>query len=88
MRQTLSFIALDLEPVHRLDTLGLLQNYGTNAWKLHNYMLEADARAIEAELERARERVTEINRERKNSQVRLFRTSFNGRVSWLCLASV
>jgi len=71
----------------RLDTLGLLQNYGTNAWKLHNYMLEADARAIEAELERARERVTEINRERKNSQLQFEKTLNSLETRWTELIS-
>jgi hypothetical protein len=52
--------------------LQLLQQYGPNAWKVHNYLLEADAKSMEAELEVLKNRVTELNRERKNSQVRLF----------------
>lgn len=74
------FVADLDEPFRRLETLGLLQNYGSNAWKLHNYVLEADARSVEAELERARERVTEINRERKNNQVRLPKPLFNDKI--------
>lgn len=49
--------------------LQLLQQYGGNAWKVHNYLLEADAKAVEADLEVLKNRVTEVNRDRKNSQV-------------------
>ncbi|KAF9509034.1 hypothetical protein BS47DRAFT_1349713 [Hydnum rufescens UP504] len=49
--------------------LALLQTYGPNAWKVHNYLLEADAVLVEKELERLRERVTDINRDRKNTQL-------------------
>jgi pre-mRNA-splicing factor SPF27 len=49
--------------------ISLLQQYGANAWKVHNYRLEADATAAEAELERTREQVTQVNRDRKNAQV-------------------
>lgn len=51
--------------------LQLLQQYGGNAWKVHNYLLEADAKAVEADLEVLKNRVTEVNRDRKNSQVSL-----------------
>ncbi|KAF8334290.1 breast carcinoma amplified sequence 2 [Cantharellus anzutake] len=71
----------------RLETLSLLQNYGSNAWRLHNYMLEADAKAIEADLERARERVTEINRERKNSQLQFGKTLNSLENRWTELVS-
>jgi hypothetical protein len=53
----------------RQTNLQLLQQYGPNAWKVHNYVLEADAKSMEIELETLKNRVTELNRDRKNSQV-------------------
>jgi len=54
----------------RQTNLQLLQQYGPNAWKVHNYLLETDAKSTEVELETLKNRVTELNRDRKNSQVR------------------
>ncbi|KZW02053.1 breast carcinoma amplified sequence 2 [Exidia glandulosa HHB12029] len=54
----------------RQSNLALLQTYGANAWRLHNYLLEADAKVYEAALEKLREETTELNRERKNYQTR------------------
>lgn len=59
----------DIDSGHREASLSLLQQYGANAWKVHNYLLEADTKAYEEELERLKNRVTEVNRDRKNSQV-------------------
>jgi hypothetical protein len=55
---------------NRHSNLALLQQYGTNAWRVHNYRLESEAKSMEKELEYLRQRTTEINRERKNFQVR------------------
>lgn len=55
--------------MYRQSNLALLQTYGANAWRIHNYLLEADAKAYEAALEKLREETTELNRERKNYQV-------------------
>jgi len=52
----------------------LLQTYGSNAWRIHNYRLEEAAKQAERALEELKEGTTELNRERKTSQVvsRLF----------------
>lgn len=53
----------------------LLHKYGANAWKVHNYRVEMVSKHVEKAIEEMNERVTELNRSRKNSQVRC--TPFN-----------
>jgi len=48
----------------------LLHKYGANAWKVHNYRVEMVSKHVEKAIEEMNERVTELNRSRKNSQVR------------------
>jgi len=48
----------------------LLQQYGANAWKVHNYRLEMVGKHVEKIIEELNERIAEVNRSRKNSQVR------------------
>ncbi|KAG8908546.1 hypothetical protein FRB99_005906 [Tulasnella sp. 403] len=48
--------------------LSLLQTYGSNAWRVHNYLTEAAAVQYEKALERLQDQVTEVNRNRKNTQ--------------------
>ncbi|KAI7901998.1 Pre-mRNA-splicing factor SPF27 [Cokeromyces recurvatus] len=48
--------------------LELLQKYGANAWRVHNYQLEADLAAIKKRTEELRQKILEINRERKSEQ--------------------
>jgi len=55
----------------RASNVSLLQNYGANAWRVHNYLLEADATLLEKQAEQLKERVTEVNRTRKNFQTEL-----------------
>ncbi|KAI0005451.1 breast carcinoma amplified sequence 2 [Russula compacta] len=55
----------------RHNNLALLQQYGSNAWRVHNYLLEADAKKAERILEELKEQTTSLNRERKNAQTRL-----------------
>ncbi|KAG6869188.1 hypothetical protein C0993_012287 [Termitomyces sp. T159_Od127] len=55
----------------RLTNLTLLQNYGPNAWRIHNYLLEAAAKQAEKALEDLKQLTIEVNRERKNEQDRL-----------------
>ncbi|KAG2044269.1 breast carcinoma amplified sequence 2 [Suillus americanus] len=55
----------------RHTNLALLQTYGPNAWRIHNYLLEATAKQAEAALEELKQRTTDVNRERKNSQTRI-----------------
>ncbi|KZT06367.1 breast carcinoma amplified sequence 2 [Laetiporus sulphureus 93-53] len=55
----------------RHQNLSLLQSYGANSWRIHNYLTEADAKNIEKALEDLRNLTTEVNRERKNFQTRI-----------------
>lgn len=48
--------------------LELLQKYGANAWRVHNYQLETGLTDIKKNTEYLRNQILEINRERKNDQ--------------------
>ncbi|KAI6159623.1 breast carcinoma amplified sequence 2, partial [Pisolithus thermaeus] len=52
----------------RHTNLALLQSYGANAWRIHNYRLEEAAKQAEKALEELKEKTVELNRERKNTQ--------------------
>ncbi|KAF8624795.1 hypothetical protein AX15_005684 [Amanita polypyramis BW_CC] len=54
----------------RLTNLTLMQTYGVNAWKIHNYRLEESAKVVEKAVEEMKELTVEVNRERKNAQER------------------
>ena len=55
----------------RQNNLSLLQTYGPNAWRIHNYLLEATAKQTEKALEELKDMTVEVNRQRKNDQVRV-----------------
>ncbi|TDL28819.1 breast carcinoma amplified sequence 2 [Rickenella mellea] len=55
----------------RHSNVALLQTYGPNAWRIHNYLFESTAKQLELALEELKERTTEVNRERKQSQLRV-----------------
>ncbi|KAF8922293.1 Pre-mRNA-splicing factor SPF27 [Mucidula mucida] len=55
----------------RQTNLTLLQTYGPNAWRIHNYLLESTAQQTEKALEDLKELTVEVNRDRKNTQTRL-----------------
>lgn len=61
----------DVTALHRHTNLSLLQAYGSNSWKINNYLLESSATRLEKAVEQLKERTVEINRERKNAQVRM-----------------
>lgn len=50
--------------------LALLQQYGPNAWRIHNFLLEQNAKNLEKTVEDLKQLTVEVNRERKNFQVR------------------
>jgi pre-mRNA-splicing factor SPF27 len=52
-----------------------MKTYSANAWRIHNYHLESMAKTLEKAVEEMKELSVEVNRERKNSQVRS--TTFN-----------
>jgi hypothetical protein len=49
--------------------LALMQTYGPNAWRIHNYLLEETAKQFEKALEDLKQLTVDVNRERKNTQV-------------------
>jgi pre-mRNA-splicing factor SPF27 len=46
-----------------------MQQYGANTWRVNNYRLEVVGKALDKALEEMNERITEVNRSRKNDQV-------------------
>ncbi|KAE9410769.1 breast carcinoma amplified sequence 2 [Gymnopus androsaceus JB14] len=55
----------------RQANLTLLQTYGSNSWRVHNYLLEATAKQTEQALENLKKLTEDVNRDRKNSQTTL-----------------
>ncbi|CAG8537544.1 3836_t:CDS:2, partial [Racocetra fulgida] len=49
--------------------LELLQNFGANAWKLHNYQLEHELQQFQRTLEGYRQNILELNKQRKAEQI-------------------
>ncbi|KAG8809023.1 hypothetical protein FRC19_005486 [Serendipita sp. 401] len=47
----------------------LMQQYGANAWRVYNYRLEMVGKSLDKALEEMNERVTDVNRARKNEQM-------------------
>ena len=54
----------------RQTNLALLQNYGSNAWRIHNFQLESTAKLLDKTVEGLKQLTVEVNRDRKNFQVR------------------
>ena len=50
--------------------IALLQQYGANSWRVHNYLLEANSKQLEKAVEDLTQLTTDLNRDRKNTQVR------------------
>ncbi|OCH96641.1 breast carcinoma amplified sequence 2 [Obba rivulosa] len=55
----------------RHSNLALLQQYGPNAWRIHNYLVEGTAKNLEKALEDLQNMTTELNRDRKNFQTQI-----------------
>lgn len=53
----------------RQTNLALLQNYGSNAWRIHNYQLEAVTKTLDKAVEDLKQLTVDVNRDRKNFQV-------------------
>lgn len=53
--------------------MSLLQTYGSNAWRVHNYLFEATVKQVEKALEELKDLTVEVNRQRKNDQVHIFK---------------
>ncbi|KAF8321825.1 breast carcinoma amplified sequence 2 [Clavulina sp. PMI_390] len=71
----------------RHTNLQLLNQYGKNAWMVHNHELESSVKLMEKDLEVLRNRVTEVNRDRKNSQLRTGKTLTELETRWTELVS-
>ncbi|KIP11430.1 hypothetical protein PHLGIDRAFT_474594 [Phlebiopsis gigantea 11061_1 CR5-6] len=48
--------------------LALLQQYGSNSWRIHNYLMESTSQNLDKTVEDLKQLTVEVNRERKNSQ--------------------
>ena len=54
----------------RLTNLELMQKYGSNSWRIHNFTLEVTAKNLDKAVEDLKQLTVEVNRDRKNFQVR------------------
>jgi len=52
----------------RLFNLELLQKYGANAWKVHNFQLEAQLKQLKHGVEEKKKEILELNKQRKLEQ--------------------
>ena len=55
----------------RILNLELLQKFGGNAWRYHNFEVEGYVKMLEAELQAEQQEVTNINKKRKAAQVKV-----------------
>lgn len=55
--------------MNRLYNLELLQKYGANAWRVHNFQLEHELQQYQRTLEEYKQNILEINKQRKSEQV-------------------
>ncbi|ORX45895.1 breast carcinoma amplified sequence 2 [Hesseltinella vesiculosa] len=67
--------------------LELLQKYGGNAWRVHNYQLETFLKQIQQETEQYRNEIRTINRERKDEQTQAAKTLQGLENKWSDLVS-
>ena len=65
----------------------MLQKYGGNAWRIHNYELEQEAKNMEKRLEELKGQTVEVNRERKKTQEELGRRLTGLETRWTELVS-
>ncbi|TFY61477.1 hypothetical protein EVJ58_g4496 [Rhodofomes roseus] len=64
-------VLFPVQPEPRHANLALLQQYGPNSWRIHNYLTDSTVNNIEKSLEELKNLTTEVNRERKNAQTRI-----------------
>ncbi|KAF9073852.1 Pre-mRNA-splicing factor SPF27 [Rhodocollybia butyracea] len=55
----------------RQTNVTLLQTYGANSWRVHNYLLEADTKQVDKALEELKRLTEDVNRDRKNFQTKI-----------------
>lgn len=53
----------------RSENVSLLKTYGVNAWRLHAFNVEADAKRAEAALEQVEQETNALNRVRRDAQL-------------------
>ncbi|KAJ3187955.1 hypothetical protein HDU85_006348 [Gaertneriomyces sp. JEL0708] len=70
---------------NRLINLELVNKFGNNAWRLHNYQLEHGVKAVAKELDWEKEEITEINKQRKIEQIRYGKTLQDLAYKWSTL---
>ncbi|RIB02703.1 breast carcinoma amplified sequence 2-domain-containing protein [Gigaspora rosea] len=58
-----------IEPDDKEDGRKQIQKFGANAWKLHNYQLEHELQQLQRTLEDYRQKILELNKQRKAEQI-------------------
>lgn len=67
--------------------LELLSKYGANAWRVHNYQLEAYLEHLKNDTEGVRNQIMDINKERKTEQLQAAATLASLENKWSDLIS-
>ncbi|CAO3671036.1 unnamed protein product [Rhizopus stolonifer] len=67
--------------------LELLSKYGANAWRVHNYQLEAYLEHLKNDTENVRNQIMDINKERKTEQLQAAATLASLENKWSDLIS-
>ncbi|KAH6917544.1 Pre-mRNA-splicing factor SPF27 [Coprinopsis sp. MPI-PUGE-AT-0042] len=71
----------------RQTNAALLQNYGSNAFRIQNYLLEATVKQVETISENLKQATVDVNRERKNDQERIGKQLTSLETRWTELIS-
>ncbi|KAG2186156.1 hypothetical protein INT43_002594 [Umbelopsis isabellina] len=71
----------------RLFNLELLQKYGSNAWKVHNFQLEGQLKQLKYNVEEKKKEISELNKQRKFEQTEGGTTLRNLESKWSDLVS-
>jgi pre-mRNA-splicing factor SPF27 len=51
--------------IYRLENTNILQSYGPNAWLVRNYQLNSQLTELQSTLSQLKDKVTEVNRQRR-----------------------
>jgi pre-mRNA-splicing factor SPF27 len=70
-----------------LFNLELLQKYGPNAWKVHNFQLEAQLKQLKYNVEEKKKQISDLNKQRKFEQTEGGTTLRNLESKWSDLIS-
>jgi pre-mRNA-splicing factor SPF27 len=69
-------VQLEYQENRQID-LELMNQFGSNSWKIHNQHIEKMIQKMQEELEETNQKITEVNKQRKQDQVLPFLISYS-----------